>query len=372
MPPIATINPTPSERHRFHLLDALRGLAAIVVFFWHIPGRYTLQGRSNGYLAVDFFFCLSGFVVAFSYERRLMDNLRLKQFVLARMLRLHPLYFLGLLCGLFSLLTYQAFNFTLVHSLHLIGFFTLQALLIPNLGLWPSEFLFPFNDVSWSLFFELLANFVYAWAVARRLASTVQIVAVCIISALILSVFAFHKNSFDVGPWNHRGLPFAVARVLLSFCIGVLVMRAYRTGNHRPLSSLANGVLVSMTIAFLLLFLLFPFQQSHRLIATLLTVLIGFPIVLFAGARSRLSGPLADMASKLGNLSYPFYILHLSGIHVVERIQRPGWLADSLTGVAFALLVSIMLASIAFQYFDVPVRDWLSRRLRQSLSVHRV
>ena len=70
------------ERHRFHLLDALRGLAAMLVVTFHTPAqlKYFLN-FPNSFLAVDFFFCLSGFVIAFSYEDRLKQSLSLRNFM---------------------------------------------------------------------------------------------------------------------------------------------------------------------------------------------------------------------------------------------------------------------------------------------------
>src|ERR1039458_3367376 len=81
------------ERPRFHLLDAMRGIAAILVVLYHIPSifKHTLD-FPNSILAVDFFFCLSGFVIAFSYEQRLRDHLNFRDFMVVRLTRLYPLF----------------------------------------------------------------------------------------------------------------------------------------------------------------------------------------------------------------------------------------------------------------------------------------
>src|ERR1700712_1409072 len=86
---------------RYHTLDALRGLAAIAVVGFHIS-QVKLEPVlvPYGYLAVDFFFVLSGAVVAHAYEKQLRAGLSWQAFFVKRVIRLYPLALLGTALGL--------------------------------------------------------------------------------------------------------------------------------------------------------------------------------------------------------------------------------------------------------------------------------
>jgi peptidoglycan/LPS O-acetylase OafA/YrhL len=83
--------------HQFATLDGLRGVAAIAVTSLHFRfelGKFLLP---HSYLAVDFFFVLSGFVLAYAYEDRLSEGMKPIQFLRLRVIRLYPLYLIGTL-----------------------------------------------------------------------------------------------------------------------------------------------------------------------------------------------------------------------------------------------------------------------------------
>ncbi len=82
----------------YELLDGLRGVAALLVVFYHIFEGFSFAGGgtlitviNHGYLAVDFFFILSGFVIGYAYDDRWKKNMTLKGFFKRRLIRLHPM-----------------------------------------------------------------------------------------------------------------------------------------------------------------------------------------------------------------------------------------------------------------------------------------
>lgn len=89
------------QRHRFVFLDALRGLAAVMVVFYHRRELLPNGLAEHGYLAVDFFFMLSGFVIAYAYEDKLRTGMSRTSFIVRRLQRLMPLVILGACLGLF-------------------------------------------------------------------------------------------------------------------------------------------------------------------------------------------------------------------------------------------------------------------------------
>jgi len=130
------------------------------VVLFHCPKELTLLFPANGQLAVDFFFCLSGFVIAFAYERRLNEGLSIANFSAARLIRLYPLYALSTLSGLIlsGLVTHFVFH---AHFLSILA-----PLFFLSVFLWPTRLSFiraadklnfPLNGPAWSLFYEILS-----------------------------------------------------------------------------------------------------------------------------------------------------------------------------------------------------------------------
>src|SRR6516225_9704176 len=95
-------HPLTSKPH-YPILDGLRGVAAILVIIYHLFEAYypvpAHHPEHHGYLAVDFFFLLSGFVVGYAYDDRWEKGMSVWDFFKIRLIRLHPLVLLGVLIG---------------------------------------------------------------------------------------------------------------------------------------------------------------------------------------------------------------------------------------------------------------------------------
>lgn len=87
----------------YELLDGLRGVAALLVIWYHVFEGFAAspmdQKFNHGYLAVDFFFILSGFVVGYAYDDRWGRSLTAKGFIKRRLIRLHPMVIAGAVLG---------------------------------------------------------------------------------------------------------------------------------------------------------------------------------------------------------------------------------------------------------------------------------
>ena len=151
-------------RERFTTLDGLRGVAAICVVMFHRKTWFGVVSPSNGYMAVDLFFALSGFVIAASYEHRFNYRMTPWEFVKARFIRFYPLYFLGFSCSVILLVTQLFLDSRISQQYHRDWYalpFALLAIPSPfvsDIG----QFVYPLNFPSWSLFFELFVNITYA------------------------------------------------------------------------------------------------------------------------------------------------------------------------------------------------------------------
>lgn len=355
-----------SKNHRFHLLDALRGIAALLVLAWHIPSYFRPNlAFPNGFLAVDFFFCLSGFVIAFSYEERLRTRMTMRDFVSARLIRLYPLYLLGAVLGILSgFVVAHAASDPTVSKADVASVILFSIFLVPNFfAHWPLPYSFPLNGPSWSLFYELAANLAFALFVRLRVAKDAVLVGFSAISLAVLIYATQGGSDIDFGPIPIN-FKFGLARVGYSFFIGILVCRRYRAGLDSHFTG-ALARIVPPVITFALVAVLLAssnFARSTQF--QLLTVAIFFPGIVYLGAYCRLPDRWSPVCAFLGAFSYPLYILHqplivfLSGRKAAHFASHHGLIAQLL--VPALCFVLVLVAWAAGKFYDTPVRQWLT------------
>lgn len=347
--------------HKLHFeaLDGLRGVAAMTVVLYHyglaFGGRYV---PAHGYLAVDFFFALSGFVLVHAYRDKLRRGaMSVGQFVRARLIRLWPLLALATLAAFLL-------RMGLVLASHpagddnpakLTADLILGGLLLPEL--WPvhdpSRVVFPLNFPSWSIFHELAINF--AWAiVAVRWGWRRQAVA-ALVCLPVLAAFAMRTGGVDCGFAQGFGFVVAFFRVALSFNLGLLCHRVYRAV---PPSASLGFVAVAAVLAGLLWVPILPFNAGYDLVA----ILLPFPALILVGSRVVCADWMAGLVRWLGLISFPVYAIHylvlraaLSGAEIAG-LPRPG--------PGFILpcaAVALALAWIVHHGVDLPARRALGR-----------
>src|SRR6218665_2359142 len=144
---------------RYYLLDAMRGIGAIAVLQYH--AKFITNISQSGYLAVDFFFALSGFIIALEYESKLRSGFSLRKFIESRIKRLYPLYLVGFMLGVSVFVAKNVHGLTLSFPVD----FVTNALLLPSPTA-PVNF-FPFNEPSWSLCMEVAVNLLFALVLFR-------------------------------------------------------------------------------------------------------------------------------------------------------------------------------------------------------------
>jgi peptidoglycan/LPS O-acetylase OafA/YrhL len=348
----------PSER--FLALDALRGIAAAAVFFRHVPDPTLADWLPGSYLAVDFFFLLSGFVLAHAYEHRIGAQLTASRFMLARYVRLAPSYYVGLALGLvlplYAILQ-GGLSFPTIAPAIALG-----ALFLPVAPFFPpySHGLFPFNAPAWSLFFELIANAIFAVLLALGVKRVWPIV---VAGALGVLVSGFFRGSLD-GGFNFEHAHIGLTRVLFAFFAGVMIYRAWQA--RRPSFVVPLPVLVAVLLGVFAL----RGEGALRLAIDYVAVFVVFPAIIFYGAGGQ-PGKLASASVLLGAMSYPLYAVHAPLIQVLTRVaERFSVDIAALGGVGSgALLVICVVAALAVDRFvDRPARRALSVFLRPRTS----
>jgi peptidoglycan/LPS O-acetylase OafA/YrhL len=370
-------------RHSFVILDALRGIAAAAVVTLHAPlffhsiatygsvpdaaGRLPVTGPLfEAYLAVDFFFQLSGFVLAHAYGEKLSDGMSPWRFMGIRLVRLYPLYLLALTIMLWP---YAHIRVTPVPA-GVVSVQTLTALFF--LPSWVTDrggYLFPMNGPAWSLFFELIVNCLFALLIPAlkfaRLVALVVIGAMVLVCAVTLHWFTFGTSGFGAMAegfaWSGIGAGFL--RAFYGFFCGVLCYRLF----ERFLSRVRVTPL--LPCACLLAILSFHPAVAWQAIYDLTAVLVVFPLLVMTSAAIPTPGYALGVSQFLGATSYGVYVLQLPlYVALIDMLRKiPGLRLDNLslwTGVSFVTFV-FLIAYAAYRFYDAPVRWWLTAKFMQ-------
>lgn len=295
-------------------LDALRGIAAICVLFGHLREYDPAIPSFSGYLAVDFFFILSGFVLARTYEHRMAESPA--AFLKARIRRLWPVVALaGLICVPIAYLKFAPW----AEELILKNFF-----LIPSPAI---KYLFPLNVAAWSILFELLANVLHAF-VLWRVRTPLLMGCVAAFGAIFaLSVYQFGNANLGSGFDTFQG---AIPRLLFAYCLGIVLWRMM--GDKPPLRIPTSVTIIALPLACWLTWSWY----SDLAIALLLC-----PLLLIGGLQ--LKG--GRWAVALGAVSYPLYLFQMPVLDLVRLLGGPlvlGLFALAMAMLPFALIRMIL------------------------------
>lgn len=338
----------------FKALDGIRGIAAVAVLLHHLGKMTGAPWLSPyGYLAVDLFFLLSGFVIGAAYERRLAAGLHPVKYIFEiRVARMYPMILLGTFLGLASALVGARL------TAEPVALAVKQLLLLPTFS---GVDLFFLNTVMWSLMLELWINAAHAFAF-RRLSTKVlmTVVAVGIVSVVAASWPYYGLNA----GWNAKTAIGGLPRVLFSFSAGLLLYRLYASG-RLPTFRIPFGV----SFGLLALAMLAPLPSvKHHLPALhdLVVVLVIFPLAIISGVNAEMSNRASRVATVLGDLSYPLYAIHfpliIFAIFMVgsKSVSTPFYWQLWLP---FCVVV-VVLAWAIDQLVEKPFQKWW--RIRQS------
>lgn len=369
---------TDSKPH-YDLLDGLRGVAALIVLWYHIFEGYAFAGGTlietfnHGYLAVDFFFILSGFVIGYAYDDRWSKNLTMKDFFKRRLIRLHPMVIMGAVLGVITFCMQGSVQWdgTQVATSMILLSLLCSILFIPAMPGVGYEVrgngeMFPLNGPCWSLFFEYLGNILYALFI-RRL-STKALTALVVLLGAGLAAFAIFDVSgygnIGVG-WTLDGVNFAggLLRMLFPFSMGMLLSR-----NFKPIK--VKGAFWICTAVLTLLFSV-PFLEGAEPICTngvyeAFCIVVAFPLLVCLGASGTTSDEKSTKICKfLGDISYPVYVIHYPIMYLFYAWLIKNQLFTFAETWQVALCVyalSLLLAYLCLKLYDEPVRKYLAKR----------
>jgi peptidoglycan/LPS O-acetylase OafA/YrhL len=326
------------ESRRYEALDGLRGLAALGVLLYHLGGwTYRPWLMAHGYLAVDFFFCLSGFVLAHAYGARRLGWLG---FMRARLTRVWPLIAVSMLAGALVMIG---------HGDNILESLVMGLLVLPRIWVGSDDSfspLFPLNPPAWSLFLELLVGAL--WFSVRRL-STLWLVLLIVVSGALLIGIGYGMGGVQTG-WDRATYWIGVIRTIVPFALG---WACYRMQPYVRWSAPA------WLLALVLLAVLATPPLLYTATFDLVCVGVVFPLIVLLGHRDP-TGRAAQLFRFSGAVSYPLYALHWVTWELLLRSFRAlGGKGYPLALVVLAAVLIVATAWIMLRVYDQPVRRWL-------------
>lgn len=331
-------------RKHFGALEGVRGIAALVIMLFHTTYRFP------GYLAVEFFMMLSGFVMAHAYLEA-PARLSSGAFLWQRLARLYPLH-------LFALLAYvacYAFRHQALPEFRDGTTFTFvqHLLLLHNVGLNPTQL--TWNFPAWTVSVELMVNLVAYCLLPRGLRSLWLALAVILLYTLILNS-SQHLGVHHQVYWNWLNAGFC--RGLAGFLLGWLVFRTWRRVQDVPGSSTGFSVAELLALGSLVLLLVRgPMDTTLDFAALPLMAGILLLLGMERGALSRIlrTAPL----QYLGRISFGIYLLHIPVQEVLHRLE----LSVPYLGLPMFMLlywsVTIACAALVHAGVETPARAWM-------------
>ena len=358
----------------YNILDGFRGVAALTVVWFHIFEAFATshidQRINHGYLAVDFFFILSGFVMGYAYDDR-WKKMGVNEFFTRRIIRLHPMVVMGALIGAAMFYTQgcSVWDVTKISVGALLIATILNSFMIPATT--GSEIrgvgeMYPLNGPTWSLFFEYIGNILYVIFI-RRLPTKALSVLVAAAGAG-LAIFAIW------GPYGDICVGYSMTgdnilggslRLLFAFSAGLLMSRVFKP--------MKGGIFKYAfwigAVAIVVLSAIPRIGGAENLwmngLYDTFCFAIAFPLLVYIGASGETKGKFTTRLNKfLGDISYPLYMVHYPFIYLYYAWVKNENLTfeESLPGALALFFGSIALAYICLKLYDEPVRKWLTKR----------
>ncbi len=367
----------------YEILDGLRGVAALLVVFYHIfeglsfaAGGTLITTINHGYLAVDFFFILSGFVIGYAYDDRLGRSMTLGDFFKRRLIRLHPMIVMGALIGLVTYLIQGSVQWdgtrvatSMVMLALLCAMFFIPATPGSPYDVRGNGEMFPLNGPSWSLFFEYIGNILYAIALHRlgnkALTFVVALLGVGVAWFALFDVAGY--GMIGVG-WTLDGVNFlgGSLRMLFPFSLGLLLSRHFKPTRVRGAFWLCSAVLLALFIV--------PYIEGNEPVCwngafEAFCILFVFPTLVWLGASGQTTDRRSTQICKfLGDISFPLYAIHypLMYLFYAWLIEQKIYTIAEAWPVALVVYVgSVLLAYACLKWYDEPMRAWLRKKFME-------
>lgn len=365
-----------ASKPRYEVFDGFRGVAAYAVVFFHLSSKFS----PHGFLAVDFFYILSGYVISYAYDEK-WDRMSLSHFYKRRLIRLHPMIVFGHILGIFGIFLHanmgidELFQPTLASKISIWKFFLsffLGFFLLPTPSIinpFKNNMMFPFNSI-WTLFYEYIGNILYS--LIFRFCKTLILGILCVLSALLTINYALNINAFNLleirkkytmNGGNHfdfSSFIIGFTRLFYPLLIGMFLRRL--------------GWKIKIPFAFwigsIILIIIFFLPALNtpvigRGIYELICVLLIFPIIILIGAGSSSLDDSNIVCKFLGDISYPLFASHYPTLLILKDLAQKEKNKKMFNYVISIIGMIILVTFIAYSIvtlLEIPIRKWLSNK----------
>lgn len=392
------MNTSPALLQRFFVLDAVRGLAALSVVFWHWQNFFysgTVSASLSrhelplypiffvlyecGYMAVDFFFVLSGFIFYWLYSDVLAEKkVSAKEFVILRFSRLYPLHFITLLIvAVGQMYLSSQYGGTFVYSHNDVYHFILNIFFASHWGFQAGH---SFNAPVWSVSIEILLYTVFFLLLSHNKRSLVWIVMIILLGMGLRSVYAEAGRGlvgFFIGGVVYQLFDYLTKNRLTKFLLygmglGLMTVIAVVTVEVRfhGIESLLRQVLTTLLPS-----LMPKIPLIINRLQWLFAVVILFPLsVLWCAvmeAYYRFRHPPQFLVF-LGEISYSSYLLHfplqLFCIILCFTFHPEQALFLSPLTLVLFLAILVILSHLSYRYFELPLQKYIRYTARECLA----
>lgn len=342
------------QSERFIALDVLRGVAALMVVWqhyeellWRRPWNDLLHSPPSTFLAVDFFFMLSGVVLAHAFFDR--KPFQLRRYAVSRFARLWPLH-LSMLALMVTLTL--IFEESMTEKAVLLQLFLMHSVGIGN-------FNYTYNMPTWSLSIEVVLNALAAvlfLTVKSRVAQTIALAAFSL-SAFVVVAAVFGQmrviTEMVLGVLNS-----GLLRGLITFPVGILLYRLYRS-KAQVLERLVERAPFLQPLALVIFLAQFFWPAGSWL--TLLSVPAMAVVILLLMPHTNFTDRLLSRLTILGTLSYSIYLVHFPVLSLFNWVHGSAY--SYLKTFPFLMACTLVSAWFAWRFIERPAYAWLTALL---------
>jgi peptidoglycan/LPS O-acetylase OafA/YrhL len=367
----------PQSKPHYEILDGLRGIAAIMVLGFHVLEAYYVtssdgkfyQVLNHAYLAVDFFFVLSGFVIGYAYDGR-WNSMSVFSFMKRRIFRLHPMVIFGTLLGIVLFYFGASEVFPLIRDIPLwrvLLYAVLGILMIPtppcaDIRGWQE--MYTLDAPAWTLGFEYFANILYALFV-RNFSKTMLSILVTVAACVTLHLTVVQGDV--IGGWtlDTHNMHVGFTRLMYPFFAGLLLYRLGKVIRVPHAFMWCSLLLVAVLVVPRIGGTESPWMNGIYEAAVILAV---FPLIVAMGAGGKIKGKHVSRSCKLlGDISYPVYLVNYPLCYVhTAWVSDKGYTFAEAGWVSAAVFVATLLISYAaMKWYDIPVRNKLRAKIKK-------
>ena len=348
-------------------LTSLRFIFAFMIFLFHLFFWRDSEVKmlnwiynnilSVGYIGVSFFFILSGFILAYNYQEKILTNkISKKDFYIARFARIYPLHLLTFIIAI--PLTFHVFTNNLkLWVIQAVTNLSLTQSLIPvqNIN-------FSFNEPSWSISAESFFYFIFPFLILLTPKLTKKRLFIPFLIFVIAAIPLLVKLVPD------RFCPPSLLNInpivrCLDFIIGIMLYNFYNFIKKKEIKVNYNLLELFALVLFIFFFLFRHHIPNVYRYSFYYWIPMCYLILVISFQRGFISKILSNnILILLGEISFGFYLFHQL---VLRYLQEFSSIKDDITLTVLAFLLSLLISYLSYRWFETPMNKFIKKRSKK-------